>query len=144
MGTKHAERQITVSGTPQECFAALIDYESFPEWQRAVRSVDVLSRDSESRGEEVAFRIDAKLRSIAYTLAYSYEAPHLISWRFVEGDPKDVEGDFTLEDNGDDTTLVTYSLVLDLGSWMPGRLARLVGEQIMQGALDDLKQHIEK
>ena len=133
-----------VTGTPQECFAALTDYESFPDWQRAVRSVEVLSRDAENRGEMVAFQIDAKVRSIAYTLSYSYEPPHLISWRFVEGDPKDVEGDFTLEDNGDGTTLATYSLVLDLGSWLPGRLARLVGDQVMQGALDDLKQHVEE
>ena len=144
MATKRAERQITVTGTPQECFAALTDYESFPDWQRAVRSVEVLSRDAEDRGEMVAFQIDAKVRSIAYTLSYSYEPPHLISWRFVEGDPKDVEGDFTLEDNGDGTTLATYSLVLDLGSWLPGRLARLVGDQVMQGALDDLKQHVEE
>ncbi len=144
MATKRAERQITVTGNPQDCFAALIDYESFPDWQGAVRSVEVLSRDAEGRGEEVAFQIDAKVRSIAYTLSYSYEPPHLISWRFVEGDPKDVEGDFTLEDNGDGTTLATYSLVLDLGSWLPGRLARLVGDQVMQGALDDLKQHVER
>ena len=143
MARKRAERQIVITGLPKQCFEALVDYESFPDWQRAVRSVEVLSRDSEHRGQEVAFRIDAKLRSIAYTLSYGYEAPHLISWRFVEGDPKDVEGDFTLENNGDGTTLATYSLVLDLGSWMPGRLARIVGEQIMQGALEDLKQRVE-
>ena len=33
---KHAEQQAVVEGTPQECFDALLDYESFPEWQRAV------------------------------------------------------------------------------------------------------------
>src|SRR5439155_20615009 len=49
---KHAEQQIVVEGTPQECFEALLDYESFPEWRRAVKSVEVedLKRRVEARG----------------------------------------------------------------------------------------------
>ena len=143
MGAKRAERQIEIEGTPQECFAALLDYESFPEWQRSVKSVDVLSRDDKRRGKEVEFEIDAKVRSIRYTLDYSYEEPHLITWRFVEGDVKDVDGEFVLEDRGDGTTLATYALRLDPGVWMPGRLANLLNEQVMQGVMDDLKSRVE-
>jgi hypothetical protein len=32
---KRAEQQVVVAGTPHECFDALLDYESFPDWQGA-------------------------------------------------------------------------------------------------------------
>ena len=143
MGAKRAERQIEIEGSPQECFAALLDYESFPEWQRSVKSVDVLSRDDKGRGKEVEFEIDAKVRSIRYTLDYSYEEPHLVTWRYVDGDVKDVDGEFVLEDRGDGTTLATYALRLDAGVWLPGKLASMLSDQVMQGAMDDLKRRVE-
>ena len=65
---KHAEHQRRVDGTPQECFDALLDYESFPDWQRAVKAVEV-SRDDDGRGRDVEFEIDAKVRTIRYGCA---------------------------------------------------------------------------
>ena len=143
MGGKRAERQIVIEATPRQCFAALTDYESFPEWQRAVRACEVLTRDREGRGKEVAFEIDAKVKSINYTLDYSYEEPHLISWRYVEGDIRDVDGEFVFEDLGDGTTLATYALRLDPGLPLPGRLLNMLSEQVMQGSMEDLKRRVE-
>ena len=140
---KRAERQITIEGTPRECFDALLDYETFPDWQSAVKSVEVISRDRQGRGKEVAFEIDAKVRTIHYTLEYSYEDPSLITWRFVEGDVKDVDGEMVFEDSGNGTTLATYALRLDAGVWLPGKLASMLSDQVMHGALEDLKQRVE-
>ena len=143
MGTRRAERQITIADSPQSCFEALVDYESFPEWQRAVKDVEVVSRGRDGRAKEVAFEIDAKVKTVRYTLDYTYEEPHLITWRFVEGDVRDVEGEFVLEDQGDGTTLATYALRLDPGVWLPGRVANMLNEHVMQGAVDDLKARVE-
>ncbi len=143
MGATRAERQIVIEERPQACFAALVDYESFPEWQRAVKGVDVLSRDNEGRGKEVAFEIDARVKTVRYTLDYGYEEPHLITWRYVEGDVRDVEGEFVLEDQGDGTTLATYALRIDPGVWLPGRVANMLNEHVMQGAVEDLKARVE-
>jgi ribosome-associated toxin RatA of RatAB toxin-antitoxin module len=140
---KHAEHQAIVAGTPQQCFDELLDYESFPDWQRAVKSVEVVTRDRKGRGEEVEFEIDAKVRTIHYTLRYSYEPPHRIGWDYVEGDVKDVDGEFVLEDRGDGTTLATYSLALDAGVWLPGPLRKVLSDQVMKGAVDDLKRRVE-
>jgi uncharacterized membrane protein len=140
---KHAEQQTVVDGTPAECFEALLDYESFPDWQRAVKSVDILTRDRKGRGEEVAFEIDAKVRTIRYTLRYSYEPPHRVSWDYVEGDVKDVDGEFVLEDLGDGTTLATYSLALDPGVWLPGPIQKVLRDQVMKGSVEDLKKRVE-
>jgi uncharacterized membrane protein len=140
---KHAEQQILVEGSPQDCFDALVDYESFPDWQRAVKSVEVLGRDGEGRGRDVTFEIDAKVRTIRYTLRYSYEPPHRIGWDYVEGDVKDVDGEMVLEDRGDGTTLATYSLALDPGVWLPGPLQKVLNDQVMKGSVEDLKKRVE-
>jgi uncharacterized membrane protein len=140
---KRASQQIVVEGSPQECFDALVDYESFPDWQRAVKSVDVLTRDADGRGEEVAFEIDAKVKTVRYRLRYAYEEPHLITWDYLGGDVKDVDGEMTLEEQGDGTTLATYALALDAGVWLPGRLAKILNEQVMKGSVEDLKTRVE-
>jgi hypothetical protein len=143
MGRKHAERQIRIAGEPADCFDAITDYDSFPDWQRAVKDVEVLSRDRAGRGKEVAFEIDAKLRTVRYTLDYSYEEPHHVSWTYVEGDPRDVDGELVLENGGEGETLATYSLRIDPGVWLPGPVVSLLNEQVMQGALEDLKARVE-
>jgi uncharacterized protein YndB with AHSA1/START domain len=140
---KRAERQIVIDASPRRCFDALVDYESFPDWQRAVQACEVLTRDREGRGKEVAFEVDAKVKSINYTLDYSYEEPHLISWRYVEGDVRDVDGEFVFEDQGDGTTLATYALRIDPGLPLPGRILNLLSEQVMQGSMEDLKHRVE-
>ena len=143
MGAKRAERQIVVQGTPQECFAALLDFESYPDWQKAVKGCEVLSRDRAGRGKEVHFEIDAKAKQISYTLDYSYEEPHLITWDFVEGDVRDLDGELVLEDQGDGTTLATYGLRIEAGVWMPGKVASVLSDQMMQRSVEDLKARVE-
>jgi uncharacterized membrane protein len=140
---KRAEQQIVVEGTPQACFDALLDYESFPDWQRAVKSVEVEVRDRAGRGRDVAFEIDAKVKTINYRLRYSYEPPHRIAWEYLGGDVKDVDGELVLEDRGDGTTLATYSLALDPGVWMPGPLQKVLNDQVMKGSVEDLKRRVE-
>ena len=132
-----------IEGTPQECFDALVDYETFPDWQSAVKSVDVLTRDKDGRGEEVEFEVDAKVRTISYTLRYHYEEPHRITWDYLDGDIKHIDGEFILEDRGDGSTLATYSLDLDPGVWLPGKLAKVLNEQVMRGSVEDLKKRVE-
>ena len=143
MGKRHAEQQLEIEGTPQECFDALVDYETFPEWQGAVKSVDVLTRDKDGRGEEVEFEVDAKVKTISYTLRYHYEEPHRITWDYLEGDIKHIDGEFILEDRGDGSTLATYSLDLDPGVWLPGKLAKVLNDQVMRGSVEDLKKRVE-
>jgi hypothetical protein len=91
----------------------------------------------------VAFQIDARVKSISYTLDYRYEEPHLMEWDYVEGDVRDIDGEFVLEDMGDGTTLATYALRIDAGMWMPGKIASVLNDQVMQRSVDDLKARVE-
>jgi hypothetical protein len=83
------------------------------------------------------------VKTIRYTLRYSYEPPARITWDYVSGDVKDVDGEMTLEDQGDGTTLATYSLALDPGVWLPGPLQKVLNDQVMKGSVEDLKRRVE-
>jgi uncharacterized membrane protein len=140
---KRAEHSAEIEAARENCFAALLEYETFPEWQRAVKSVEVLSRDGEGRGHNVEFVIDAKVKRVRYVLAYSYEPPGWVGWEYVEGDVKDVSGEFVLEQMDDGVTRATYRLTLDAGGWLPGPVQKVLRDQVMKGAVEDLKRYVE-
>lgn len=143
MAAKRAEYSLVIEATPHECFHAITEYETFPDWQTAVKDVEVLTRDRDGRGHEVRFEIDAKVRQVAYTLRYSYEAPHLITWDYVSGDVKSVDGEYVFEDRRDGTTLATYSLAIDPGVWLPGPVKSVLTDQVMKRSVEDLKRRVE-
>ena len=43
--------------------------------------------------DEHATEIGARLKTLSYTIDYSYEEPHLVTWRYVDGDIRDVDGE---------------------------------------------------
>jgi uncharacterized membrane protein len=141
---KRAEHSAEIEAARENCFAALLEYETFPDWQRAVTSVEVLNRDSAGRGRDVEFVIDAKVKRVRYVLRYSYEPPGWIGWEYVEGDVKDVAGEFVLEQADDGVTLATYRIELDAGVWMPGPIKKVLTDQVMKGAVDDLARRVTR
>ena len=134
---------VVIEAEPAACFAEITDYETFPEWQAAVKEVAVLSRDRQGRGEDVRFHIDAKVRQVSYTLRYSYDPPNAISWEYVDGDVKSVDGEYLFEDQGDGTTRATYELDIDPGVWLPGRIKKMLTDQVMKRSVEDLKRRVE-
>ena len=143
MAAKRAEQQVVVEASPQACFTALTDYERIADWQSTVKSCTVVARDREGRGREVDWTIDAKLRPISYRLQYTYEAPHWIGCRYLGGDVDDLEAEYIFEDRGDGTTLATFSLRVEPGTWLPGKVVDMLNDQLMKRSLDDLKRHVE-
>jgi ribosome-associated toxin RatA of RatAB toxin-antitoxin module len=133
---------LLIEADPAACFEAITSYETFPQWQAAVKAVDVLSVDEEGRGRDVRCAIDAKVRQVSYTLRYSYDEPHLITWEYVDGDVKSVDGQYTFEEQ-DGSTLATYTLDIDPGVWLPGRVKKMLTDQVMKRSVEDLKRWVE-
>src|SRR3954454_13178666 len=134
---------LVIEAEPSVCFDEITDYETFPEWQAAVKHGGLPSRDKAGRGRDVHFQIDAKLREVSYTLRYSYEPPHLITWDYVDGDVKSVDGEFVFEAQRDGATLATYSLAIDPGVWLPGPVKKVLTDQVMKRSVEDLKRRVE-
>jgi ribosome-associated toxin RatA of RatAB toxin-antitoxin module len=140
---KHGQQQALIQASPQECFDAITDYETFPSWQDAVESVEVVSRYDDGLGREVSFVVDAKVKKISYRLEYSYDAPHRIEWDYLGGDVRDIDGEMTFDQQGDGRTLATYSVALDAGVWLPGPIRKLLSDQVMKRSVEDLKRRVE-
>jgi Polyketide cyclase / dehydrase and lipid transport len=146
VGLEGGEREFTVAAPPSACFAAILDFESYPEWQGPVQSCEVLERDEEGRGSLVETVVDLKIRRARYVLRYEYDEPRLARWTFVEGDPKDVAGEFAFEDDGSGGTRGVYRQAIDVGRL--GLLARGPAKQgflklLLDDAVNDLKARVE-
>jgi hypothetical protein len=132
VGRRRAERQIVIEGSQRECFEAIVDYESFPDWQRTINEVEVVTRHRDGRGKQVVIEVGAAPRKLRYTLDYSYEEPHHVSWRCADLGREEVAGELVLENQPDGTTLATCSVALEPGS-----------EDAVDVALEDLKARVE-
>jgi hypothetical protein len=145
MGLNWAEHTVEINAPIETCFAAIIDYETFPSWQGAVVDTEVLDWDSKGRGKRVRLFIDAKVRKVDYTLDYSYEQPERIEWDFVEGNGiNGADGHYLFEDLGNDRTRATYKLGLEVGIPLPGPVARRAHKTTLKGSVEDLKKEAER
>jgi uncharacterized membrane protein len=145
MGLNWAEHSIEIDAPIETCFAAIIDYETFPSWQGAVVDTEVLDWDEAGRGKRVRLFIDAKVRKVDYTLDYSYDAPKRIEWDFVEGNGINAaDGHYLFEDLGNERTRATYKLGLEVGIPLPGPVARRAHKSTLKASVDDLKKEAER
>lgn len=132
-----------IAATPQECFAALTEYERLPEWQGAVKRITVLERDEQGRGTVVEYEVDAKLKTVRYRLRQVYDEPHRLGSEYLGGDFKNFSGEWRFNDRGDGSTHVELELDIDPGRFVPGPVKNAIREFVMTRALKDLKAHLE-
>ena len=134
---------IDIEATAEEIFEVATDFASYPEWNANIKKVKVKETDDEDRPSLVWFEVDAKVKTVRYTLEYDYtDAPQGFSWDLVDGDVKELTGGYFF-DEFEDVTDVSYELAIDPGFPLPGMLKRQAEKQIMKGALADLKKRVE-
>lgn len=139
-----ATRSTTIDASTDECLAAVVAFERYPTWAHDVKSVEVVERDADGRGLQVAYRTAALGRSTSYTLRYDYSRPMVVSWELVKGDiTRRLDGRYEFSPSSDGGTDVTYHLSIDLAVPLPGFIKRRAEERIINNALSELKAHIE-
>ena len=141
-----ATQRTTINAPAERCFAAVADFEGYPEWAREVQRAEVVEREDGGRASIVAFQTAAFGRKTNYTLRYEYDEPDRISWTLVRGDlMRRLDGcyEFAPSVDRDDETDVTYHLELDLVAPLPGFLNRRAAPKLLRAAPRDLKAHRE-
>lgn len=134
---------IDVKATAEELFEVATDFASYPDWNPNIKETRVEETDDEGRPSKVWFKVDAKLKVVAYTLAYDFSnAPESFSWELVDGDVKALEGSYTF-DEFEDVTEVRYEMAIDPGFPVPGFMKKQAEKQIARAALQDLKKRVE-
>ncbi len=90
----------------------------------------------------VEYAIDAKFRRVRYRLRHIYEEPRWIGSEYLSGDFREFGGDYRFGE-GDGSTEVTFSLRIDPGLRVPGRVAGMLGRVVMERSLQDFKRRVE-
>jgi uncharacterized membrane protein len=134
---------IDVKASAEDIFEIATDFAAYPDWNANIKRVEIKETDAEGRPSRVWMEVDAKIRTVTYTLEYDYsDAPDSFSWQLVDGDVKELSGSYAF-DEFDDVTEVTYETAIDPGFPVPGFLKRQGERQIVKGALEDLKKRVE-
>ncbi|HEV2776894.1 MAG TPA: SRPBCC family protein [Solirubrobacteraceae bacterium] len=137
-------RTAEIDASPQACFDALTDFERLPEWQGAVRDVEVLERDAAGRGTIVEYVVDARVKTVRYRLRQVYDEPSRLGSEYLGGDFRDFRGEWRLEPlEGGVRTRAELDLRIDPGRFVPRVVRKAISDAVMRRALNDLKTHLE-
>ena len=147
MGTIRGERTVEIEAAPHLVYAVAADIELAPEWQPALKDVEVHERDAQRRALAVETESDAKVRTIRSRLRFVYQEFSAITWEQERGDVKALRGSWRLEDLGGGRTRATYGLEVDpgrmLGMLLRGPAEGKVRDFLVGGAAEGLKERAE-
>jgi uncharacterized membrane protein len=123
----------------------LFNLEGYPSWSSAIKTVEVLERDSSSRPTKLTLKVEAGVLKDRPTLIYDWsKAPNEISFSLDEADlMTQMDGKYEIKDNGDDSVTVTYSLTTALTMPVPDLMRRKVEKSTIEQSLSELKQKLE-
>ena len=123
----------------------LFNLEGYPSWSSAIKTVEVLERDSSSRPTKLTLKVEAGVLKDKPTLVYDWsKAPNEISFSLEEADlMTQMDGKYEIKDNGDDSVTVTYSLTTALTMPVPDLMRRKVEKRTIEQSLSELKQKLE-
>lgn len=143
--TEHSTQSIVIDAAPEQIMEVIGDFSAYPVWAASVKSAEVVDADDHGWARTVDFVLDAGVLKDEYTLGYDWGGyPALVAWRLTKGlMQKSQEGSYELQDRGDGTTKVTYTLSVDLAIPMIGMMKRKAEKVIMNTALKELKKRVE-
>lgn len=134
---------IDIKASAEEILEVATDFEAYPDWNANIKKVEVREEDEDGWATQVWYEVDAKVKTISYTLEYDYSnVPESFSWNLLEGDVKSLSGSYAF-DEFEDVTDVTYEMAIEPGFPIPGFMKRQAEKQIISGALKDLKKRVE-
>lgn len=138
------QRSIVVEAPPSRVMDVIADFDAYPTWVSAAKSVEVLEVGADGRAKRVKFVLDAGMVKDTYELEYDWAADgSSVSWNLVSGEmQKSQNGSYSLSETGKGTD-VTYELTVDLNIPMIGLFKRKAEKVITDTALKELKKRVE-
>ena len=135
----------TIEAPADEVRAVLFDIQSYPSWSSAIKSVEVHEKDDQGRPTKLTIKVEAGVLKDRATLSYDWsKAPDEVSFSLDEADMMtEMDGHYSIHDNGDGTTKVTYSLGTALSMPVPDMMRRKVEMSTIEQTISQLKQKLE-
>jgi ribosome-associated toxin RatA of RatAB toxin-antitoxin module len=132
----------TVAGSVEDCFAVLTDFAAYPQWSSPITECRIVERYPDGLARRVSFALDMTLKTVRYTLDYTYDPPRGARWHLVEGDVRGVEGSYTFEPAGS-ATAATCMQTVDLGFWIPGPIKRVFEAKALRDSVEEFRKAVE-
>ncbi len=143
---EQTEGTIEINATPEEVMEVITDFDAYPTWAQGIKRAEVKKKDTQGRPKEVWMEASSMGIGAKYTLTYTYRAKNGgLSWKSkdAQGAVKSIDGEYTLEPAGDDTTKVRYRTSMELGIKVPGFMKKQGERMIIDTALKGLKKRVE-
>jgi Polyketide cyclase / dehydrase and lipid transport len=123
----------------------IADFAAYPEWTGAVKEATVLTTSApDERPDQVRFRLEAGPIKDDYTLSYEWEDDREVRWTLVDARLLSaMDGSYTLREQPNGSTEVTYTLSVDIKLPLLGRIKRNGEKIIIDTALKGLKDRVE-
>ena len=135
---------IVIDAPPAAVMDVIADFAAYPDWAKGVKQATVLAEGEGGRAQEVFFSLDVAPIKDEYTLAYTWNGDHDVTWTLAEGKMlRALDGAYVLSDRGDGSTEVTYRLALDVSIPLIGMIKRKGEKILIDTALKGLKQRVE-
>ena len=144
--TDTSTQSITIAAPPAKVAEVICDFARYPEWVSAMKSVKVIEEYEDGYASQVRFKLDASVLTDEYTLKYEYaEDISRIEWHLAEPTKlqKRQDGAYDIAPGPGGSTLVTYTLAVDVNLGMFGMFRSKAEKAIMDFALRDLKRRVE-
>lgn len=138
-------KSIQVDAPPEVVFDVAADVARFTEWATGVREVEIYETNEDGYPSRARVVVDGMIKTISYTLNYSYDGIHKIEWVAEPGDDiKNMEGRYEFWELDDGGTEVVYALKVTPNFVVPGMLRRQAESQIVGTALRGLRDRAEE
>src|SRR6478735_3610132 len=137
-------QSITFNAEPSAVMAVIADFEAYPAWTGAIKSVEITKPGPEGRPRQAKFVMDAGMLKDTYELVYTW-APdgNSVSWDLVSGSlQRSQHGSYLLHPVSGGTE-VTYSLSIEPTIPLIGPLRRKAERSILDTALKQLRKRVE-
>ena len=136
---------VTIEAGLEAVSKTLFDIENYPQWSGAIKKVEILERDDQSRALKATLTIDAGALKDSVTLSYDWsQAPGRLNFILEDANLlTKMDGAYILKAIDSDTTSVTYELEVGISMPIPAMMVRKQEKSTIDLALAQLKSHLE-
>jgi coenzyme Q-binding protein COQ10 len=135
-----ASRTEVMEASVENVFKVLTDYANYPEFMDGVSAVDIIEREGNTA--KVKYDLNV-IKTFSYVLNLTEVENQSVSWHFDNGDIFSTNsGSWELEDLGDGTTEVTYSIDLEIKIKMMG--TGLITKKLLKTSLPSMMKQVEE
>lgn len=140
-----SKSKVTIAAPVETVRGLLFDLTGYPSWTTSIKSVTVDETGGDGRPTKVTMVIDAGVMKDRVSLSYDWSrAPEIVSFSLEEADLlTEMTGSYLISDNGDDTTEITYELVVKVSMPVPEMMRKKTEQSTVDLALSQLKNRAE-